>query len=84
MQEKADLFISKLTTVIIDPIIYLIIGIAFLYFIWGLVIFISNSDDPNQRKEGWNHIIWGIVGIIIMFSVWGILNLINGTVNSVL
>ncbi|HEY4483111.1 MAG TPA: pilin [Candidatus Paceibacterota bacterium] len=61
---------------IINGLIVLVAGLALLYFIWGVVVFISKSGESEGRKEGRSKMIWGIVGLFVMVSVWGLVNLI--------
>ncbi len=64
------------------PIIYLLLALAVVYFMWGVVLFIKNGDNPEKREEGFQHIIWGIIGIFIMVSAKGIINIILATIGA--
>lgn len=64
---------------IVTPAIYLIVAVAVVYFVWGVMVFIQNADNPEKRKEGYQHMIWGIIGIFIMISAKGILSIISST-----
>jgi phosphotransferase system glucose/maltose/N-acetylglucosamine-specific IIC component len=48
-------------------------SVAILYFVYGVVKFISNAGDDKLREEGKQSIVWAIVGILIMISVYGII-----------
>ena len=54
-------------------------ALAVVYFVWGVMQFIKNSDNPEKRGEGYQHMIWGIVGLFIMVSAKGIINIILST-----
>ena len=71
---------SKILTNIAQPLISLLIALAVAYFVWGVLVFIQNADNPEKRKDGYNHMFWGIIGIFIMVSVTGIINLIKSTI----
>ncbi len=75
-----DAFLGKVYSVVLQPIIYLLFGVAFLIFIWGLVKFIKDKDSDEGRATGWRNILYGILGMVIMVSVFGIINIIAGTI----
>lgn len=60
-------------------IVPLIFTLAFLFFLWGMVMYIRGSDDVKQRAEGKKFIYWGIIGLTVMVSVWGIVKIVNTT-----
>jgi succinate dehydrogenase/fumarate reductase cytochrome b subunit len=72
-------YLNKIITNIVQPIIYLLMAAAVVYFAYGMVVFIKNADNQEKRKEGYDHMIWGIIGIFIMVSAKGIINLILST-----
>ena len=57
----------------------LVAGLALLYFIWGVVVFISKSGESEGRKEGRSKMIWGILGMFVMISIWGITAFVGDT-----
>lgn len=66
-------FISKVTTLILQPIVELIFALALFYFFYQVVVFIARADNPDARKKGQQQLLWGIIGLFIMASVIGIL-----------
>jgi uncharacterized membrane protein YidH (DUF202 family) len=54
-----------------------VIGLAFLFFLWGLMKFVLAAGNEDKREEGKKIMIWGIVAIFIMVSVWGIVQLLQ-------
>jgi hypothetical protein len=64
---------------ILDPLIYFMIALAFIYFVWGVVEYLMNAENPEARSKGRSHMIWGIVGLSIMIGVFGIIQLIVNT-----
>ena len=64
---------------IVNPLIYLLLILGFLYFFWGVLIFIYNSDSEEVKAKGKMHMIWGIVGIVIMVSAYSILRMVAAT-----
>ena len=72
-------FLNKISLYILNPIIILAFGVAFLIFMWGIVQFILKETADENREEGKRKIFWGLFGMFIMFSVYGLINLILGT-----
>ena len=72
--------LNKILDNIVIPVIYLIVALAVIYFLWGVMIFIKNADNPEKRSEGYKHMIWGIIGIFIMISARGIIGIIVSTI----
>lgn len=60
-------------------IIPLIFTLAFLYFLWGMVMFIKGADDVKKREESKKFIYWGIIGLTVMVGVWGIIKIVTTT-----
>lgn len=67
-------FLYKVNEVIINPLILLMFALAFLYFTYSVVKFLSLPAGDKARDEARSAIMWGIVGMVIMFSVFGIIN----------
>ncbi len=75
-----DEFMAKIFAAIIQPLLVLLFGLAFIVFIWGVFVYIRDSDDDKGRAEGQRSILWGLVGMVIMISSFGIINIIQGTI----
>ncbi|MCF7865195.1 MAG: hypothetical protein K9M11_01700 [Candidatus Pacebacteria bacterium] len=73
-------FIHKINQVIINPIIMLLFAVAVLVFLYGVFMYIKDSDSEDGRATGSKHIMYGIFGMFIMISVFGIMNLIMNTI----
>ena len=62
---------------LINQIVPLIFGLAFLFIIWKLIdAWVLHPDDGSKREEGKTIIITGVIVLVIMLSIWGILNLL--------
>jgi len=74
-------FLNKVNSVIINPLIGLLFAVAFIYFTYGIVKFLSmDADGKSQsRNEAKSAILWGLIGMLIMFSVFGIIQFILAT-----
>ena len=71
--------LTKIVTVVVNPAIQVLLAIAILYFLWGVWIFVRNSDSADARQDGARHIGYGLVGIFVMVSVFGIMALIQNS-----
>ncbi len=68
-----------LKCVIGAAIVPLVFTLAFLYFLWGMVMFIKGADDVKKREESKKFIYWGIIGLTVMIGVWGIVRIVTST-----
>lgn len=73
---------DRINEFIINPILYLLMAAAFIYFIWGVVKFIGSKDDSEGVSDGKKHILWGLVGLAIIISVFGIIRVIVNFITS--
>jgi hypothetical protein len=64
---------------ILTPLIYLIVGAAVVYFMWGVSNYILHGGDIEKRKEGYKMMIYGIIAIFVMVSVWGFVRILLNT-----
>jgi hypothetical protein len=65
---------------VVNPLIYLIVGLAVIVFLYGVFNFVRNAENSEKRVEGARHIFWGIIGIVIMFSVFAFVRVIQNTI----
>lgn len=77
----AEQFVSRVVTVIVNPFILLLFGVAVLVFLSGVFRYIAGSNSDEARTTGRSHIIYGLIGMFIMVSVFGIIHIIVGTFN---
>lgn len=74
--------IGKFVEIIINPIIYILATASLLVFIYGIIEFLSQGNNPERASTGKRHMFWGIVGLFIFIASVGILRLIANTVGS--
>jgi hypothetical protein len=56
-----------------------IIGIAFLFFVWGIIqYFVIGASSEDNRKNGRNLMIYATLGFVIIIVFWGLINLLVG------
>ncbi len=72
--------LAKIITVIVNPLLEVLFGIAFIIFLWGVLEFIMNAEDADKRKEGASNIFWGLVGLFVMVSAIALLHVVKNTV----
>jgi hypothetical protein len=78
-QQEAAAFVDKINSIILFPTISLLMGIAFLVFLWGCAEYIINASSDQAREQGKKHILYGFIGLVIMTSAFAILSLATGT-----
>lgn len=64
---------------IFNALIPLLMVVATVFFLWGVLQFVTSGGDEDKRKEGRDHIIYGLIGLFIMVAVWGLVGAIQGT-----
>ena len=62
------------------PIIIVLTALAFIWFIWGIVIFIAKGDSDSEREKGRKRMAWGIIALFVLFSIWGIVRLLQTSI----
>lgn len=62
---------------IVDLLRPIVVGLALLYFFWGIATFILNAGDSKLREEGKQRMIWGIVAMFVLIAIWGIIDYIG-------
>jgi uncharacterized membrane protein YfcA len=77
-------FVNNVTRLILTPIIALLFALALYYFVFGMVLYIAKSDQPEMRSKGTRMLFWGVIGFFIMVGVIGILSAALGTFHQTL
>lgn len=75
--KAVDSLLLKINEQIINPLIFLLFALAFVYFLWGVFEFIQKPED---HEKGRNTMLYGVIGMFIMVSVFGIMRLIANTI----
>jgi len=70
---------DSIIDIINSYIIPLIIGVAGLWFMIGVIKYVTAGDDAAGREGGRNMMVYGIIALFVMISVWGLVNLLVGT-----
>lgn len=72
--------IGKFVEIIVNPIIILFATASLLVFIWGIIEFLAQGNNPEKASTGKRHMFWGIIGLFIFIASIGILRIISNTV----
>lgn len=72
--------ILNLFSRIVSALIPIVIGIAVLMFLWGVLKYVTASDEDGQ-KEARTTMISGIVVLFVMVSIWGLVNILGDTLS---
>lgn len=72
-------FLKSISRLILNPLILLAFGAAFLVFFWGIFQFIASQTADTKRDEGKRKIFWGLFGMFVMVAAYGLIRLILGT-----
>jgi hypothetical protein len=62
---------------ILNILVPILIGCAFIVFFWGLSKFILNSSKPEKIKEGKEYMMWGILVLFILLTYKTIIGLVS-------
>lgn len=80
--QDIDTLMAKIAKLIINPAIVLIFAVALITFLYGLLEFLQNAENPDKRSTGQSHMLWGVIGMFIMMSVFTIMRILQQTVGS--
>ncbi|MFP4539945.1 MAG: pilin [Candidatus Paceibacterota bacterium] len=73
-----DLFDDILS--IIDYLVLIVMGLALVFFLWGMAKFILHAGNETDRENGKQVMLWGLIALFVMTSVWGIINFMQGEI----
>lgn len=69
--------LQNVITEIFNPLYQLAVGVATVYFFYGVYNFIMSMNDPQKKNVGKAHLLYGVIGLFIILSVGGILKFSN-------
>lgn len=72
-----DEIINTLKTKILNPVEGFLIVLATLFFLWGVVEFITGASNEDKRTQGKQHMTWGILGLAIILAARGIITVLQ-------
>ncbi len=65
---------------IVGSLVPLFIGLALVYFVYGLAQYIGVSGQEAKKEEGRMRMLWGTIALFVIVSVWGLVSLLKVTV----
>ena len=72
------LFFKNVLGFINGVLLPLILGIAFLMFVWGVFqFFILGGSDEEAQSKGKSLMIYAVAGFVLILSFYGIINVIT-------
>ncbi len=78
--EDAFGIVYTLSNLLNNWIIPLLITVAVVYFIWGVISYITAGDE-EKKKTGKTKIINGLIGLFVIVAFWGIIRVFSSTFN---
>lgn len=71
-------FFKNILQFINDVLVPLVLGIAFLAFVWGVFkFFILGGSDSEKQGEGKSLMIYAVAGFVLILSLYGIVNFLT-------
>jgi hypothetical protein len=62
----------------LNYIVPALVTVAVVYFIWGVISFMTSSDE-EAKKMGRTKIINGLIGLFIIVAFWGIIGVVKNS-----
>ncbi|HEY5588942.1 MAG TPA: hypothetical protein VIK86_08310 [Candidatus Paceibacterota bacterium] len=62
----------------LNYIVPALITVAVVYFIWGVITYMTSADE-EQKKMGRSKIINGLIGLFVIVAFWGIIAVVKNT-----
>lgn len=73
--------ISNILDTLVNYLGYIVpalITIAVIYFIWGVIVFMTSSDE-EAKKNGRTKIVNGLIGLFVIVAFWGIIGVVKNS-----
>ncbi len=64
---------------LINKFVYIVTAFAFIFFLFGLVRFITTAGDDQSREQGKQLMIWGTISLFVMVAIWGLIEILKNT-----
>jgi multisubunit Na+/H+ antiporter MnhB subunit len=71
-------FINNITSILKTSVVGLLFTIAFVFFFYGVVMYVVNPEE-EKKKKGRDYIIWGLIGLTTMFMVYALIRIMQNT-----
>lgn len=80
--DEANTILSGVVTEIVNPVYKVVTAITFVYFMYGVVKYMYDMRNPQDKNTGKQHLLWGTIGLFIIFSIGGIFSIFDGIFGS--
>jgi len=77
--QAATRLVQGISREIVNPIVVVLFAFALVVFLWGVRRYIAHADDPEERAQGAQHILWGIIGMGLMVMSFAIARIVANT-----
>ncbi len=67
-------------TVWLGYLVFLVVALAFLFFLIGVLKYINGGGDEEKRREARNLIVYGIIGLFIIVSIWSLVYFLGSAI----
>ncbi len=67
---------------IVNLLFPILMGLAVIYFFWGVIEFIRAAGDEKMRKDGRSKILYGLIGVAVIVGVFSLVSLLLGLVGA--
>lgn len=65
---------------IINSVLGVVGSIALLMFVYGGLIWMTSSGNPDKVKKGRDTLVWSAIGLVVIFSAYGLTRYVLATV----
>ena len=79
---KISELVNSFLDLLITAVVPALLSLGLLYFIWGLLKFLTSAGDATKRSEGIKIMINGVIALTIMLTTWGLVALLSSFVGS--
>ena len=56
-----------------------LLALAVVYFLYGVIKFVTAGDEAEERQKGAGMMLYGIIAIAVMASVWALVRIFTST-----
>ena len=68
--------ILNIVQVVLNTIIPILITLGVIYFIYGVIGYVTAKDE-EKKDEARNVMIYGIIGLFVIVSIWGLIRFLG-------
>jgi len=71
---------NDITSILSGILMPTLFSVALALFVWGIVDFIRNAENSEERKRGKQRMLWGILGLFAMITFIGLTSVLTKSV----